>query len=191
VIVSDPKKLAEVGKHGGCNPEKGSCPSGFAFNEEDKLQVSAALSRAAQRLSWETLIPLAYDVFRLRHKKEPETSPPDPQKYSCGGVHPWVEFSPLARKLASATLLQELDPKNGQNGYQVLMQARPPGFHEYGEAPKDEMLKKMFDPVPDDNDATSGGLGMSPEEFLGGEEWTLWSPDNSERPPNDACFWEP
>ena len=94
VIVSDPKKLAEVGKHGGCNPEKGSCPSGFAFNEEDKLEVSAGLSRSVQRLSYERLVPLAYEVFKLRHKNGPETTPPDPQRYACGFAHPWSEFSP-------------------------------------------------------------------------------------------------
>jgi hypothetical protein len=192
VIVSDPKKLAEVGKHGGCNPEKGSCPSGFAFNEEDKLQVSAGLSRSVQRLSYERLVPLAYEVFKLRHQKGPETTPPDPQKYTCGIYHPWSEFSKLAREQASATLLQELDPKGGQNGYQVLMQARPPGSAQvHAEAPPDAMLEKMYKPVPADNNANVGGLGMSPEELLGSEEWTLWAPNNGENPPNDSCYWEP
>jgi hypothetical protein len=192
VIVSDPAKLKEIGRHGGCNPEKGSCPTGFAFNDEMRLRLSADISRAAQRLSYEKLIPLAYSTFKLRRPHPGgETKAPDPQNYRCGfsSGSPWEEFSPLAREKASATLLEELDPKSGQNGYQVLMMARPPGNHTKGEAPKDGLLKKMYEPVSEDNNAAVGGLGMSPEEFLGGEEWELWAP-NHDRPPTDACYWE-
>lgn len=192
VIVSDPAKLKEIGRHGGCNPEKGSCPKGFAFNDEMRLRLSADLSRTAQRLSYEKLIPLAYSTFKLgRPHPAGETAPPDPQNYRCGfsSGSPWENFSKLAREDASATLMQELDPKNGQNGYQVLMMARPPGNHTKGEAPSDDLLKKMYQPVSEDNNAEVGGLGMSPEEFLGGEEWELWAP-NHDRPPTDACYWE-
>jgi len=72
------------------------------------------------------------------------------------------------------------------------MQARPPGSAQvHGEAPADAMLENMYKPVPADNNANVGGLGMSPEELLGSEEWTLWSPNNDEKPPNDSCYWEP
>jgi hypothetical protein len=83
-------------------------------------------------------------------------------------------------------------PEGWPERLQVLMQARPPGSAQvHGEAPADAMLENMYKPVPADNNANVGGLGMSPEELLGSEEWTLWSPNNDEKPPNDSCYWEP
>ena len=47
----------------------------------------------------------------------------------------------------------------------------------------------MFGKVPDSSEPKSKGLGMSPEQFLATNTWSLWDPTNSTNPPEDTCVW--
>jgi len=191
VIVSDPKKLALIGKYGGCNPGGNQCREEFSFTEQDKRRVAADLHRATARFSWERLLPTAYHTYKLNPDREPSRHggrPQDPNHYECGVFHPWSYFSPLALQKSVANLLLRTQPGGTDNNWQILVFARP-GGGEYGYPPSDETLTRLFSPVAEDNNPNDGGLGISPEAFIAEQPWEFWD-ENPNEPGSDACYWD-
>jgi hypothetical protein len=193
VIVSDPKKLALVGKYALCEPGPG-CKEAFSFTTAQRRQVSADLRRGVERLSWEKLLPLGFNTYRLHKDKEPEFVAGKPRsihKYACGWYAPWKYFNEFQTQQAVGNLLLELDPQGTNNRWQVRVFARPEG--NYGYAPDEKTLKNLTEPVPKDNSPEQKGLGISMEKLIAEEETELWSPNSGEpeKEREDACYWEP
>jgi hypothetical protein len=197
VIVSDPAKLKKVGTEAGCTPSEGTCDPEFAFFEKDRIRAGADISRSIRRLAYEKLIPTFYETFKLNRDRYPEQVDGKTRtigSYLCGGVaYPWSKrYGKLEVEMASTNLLQELDLEHAgkRDWWQTLVLSEAPSaVTYYGTPPSSGILEDMFDKVPDDSDPTAKGLGMNPEEFLAGEPWGLWSPNNSDNPPDDACVW--
>jgi hypothetical protein len=67
---------------------------------------------------------------------------------------------------ASTAEVIEIDPRRpGDRLWQNLVLMRPWSTY-WAKAPSDEVLKRMFDPVPDSNKPTEGGLGIQPAVFM-------------------------
>lgn len=194
VIVSDPYKLKKVGTQAGCSPNEASCDPEFVFTEKVRIRASADIARSIRRLSYEKLIPTFYQTDKLNRDRYPEEvngSPRPIAKYLCSAVaRPWEKYDAQAQELASANLLQELDLEHGgkKNWWQQLVLTAPTGG-SYGEAPEPAILEDMFGKVPDSSNPETKGLGMSPEQFLATNPWSLWDPTNSTNPPEDTCVW--
>jgi hypothetical protein len=189
IIVSDYDKLRVVGADGGCNPSSPACPKEYAYTEADKAAFSAAFYRAVQRTAYEKLLPLGYRVYQLKHFGRLAASdrgrPPDvPAWFHCGVVHPFYAFGALAY----TSLLQELDPVNHINLYDVFVLAAPQGFFEdHGTPPPDGLLKRMFDPVSKTDDPNAGGLGISPAELMRTAKHYRWNA--AQDPPDVYCYF--
>src|SRR5204862_15961 len=61
IVVSDYHKLREVGANAFCNDS--SCDRRFAFTEREKTEVSVSIARGIQRILYEKLLPLGFNVF--------------------------------------------------------------------------------------------------------------------------------
>jgi len=194
VIVSDPKKLKIVGEEGGCNPASAKCDKEFAFTKEDERAVGADLSRSVQRVAYEKLLPTSYFVYRLNRDKNPEAvagKPRNPVDYICGSaVHPWGDYSPIARQYTFGGLLEQKDVEHGgkRNAWQILvlgLPAKPLWIHD--EAPSDKVLERMFGKVSRTSNPEADGLGISAEELLADQRpWKLWSKGVFDE---DTCHW--
>jgi hypothetical protein len=168
IIVSDYNKLKVVGADGGCNPDSPDCPKEYSYTQADKVAFSAAFYRAIQRIAYEKLLPLGYRVYQLENfdslAPADRGRPPDvPAWYHCAAFHPFYAFSALAY----TSLLEELDPVNHINLYDVFALSAPVLWpHVYGISPPDALLKRMFDPVARTDDPKAGGLAISPAELM-------------------------
>jgi hypothetical protein len=193
VIVSDPKKLALVGTYALCKPGPG-CKEAFSFDAPERKRASADLRRSVERLTWEKLLPLGFNTYRLHKDKEPEFVAGKPRsihKYACGWYAPWKYFNEFQTQQSVGNMLLELDPQGTNNRWQILVFARPEG--NYGYAPDEKVLKNLTEPVPKDNSPEQKGLGISMEKLISEEETELWSPNSGEpeKEREDACYWEP
>jgi hypothetical protein len=168
VVVSDSAKLAFVGAHGGCVPTDPSCPKGYSFTGDDETRVYADVYRSLERLSYETLLPIGFDTLRLNRQTLDRT--PDLRWEYCFGLdHPFWYYSATAVSTASAAELLAINPaRPGDKLWQLLVLSRPPksGYELWRTPPTDEILKRMFDPVPDSDKPTEGGLGIQPAVFM-------------------------
>jgi hypothetical protein len=168
IIVSDYAKLKTVGINGGCNPDGSApCDKAFAYSAADRVAASAAAYRGIQRLAYEKLVPLGFDVYALnsgpaRLAPGDRSRPPDPVWYNCGLVHPFYKLTPPAW----TSLLQVVDPVHHLNTYDVFALTIPPDGSAYADPPPDELLNRMFKPVPSSNEVKQGGLGISPDELV-------------------------
>jgi hypothetical protein len=195
VIVSDPKKLKIVGEEGGCNPTSTKCDKEFAFTKDDERAVGADLSRSVQRVAYEKLLPTSYFVYKLNRDKNPEAvagKPRNPVDYICGSaVHPWGDYSQVARQYTFGGLLEGKDVEHGgkRNVWQILvlgLPAKPLWIHD--EAPSDKVLERMFGKVSRTNDPEADGLGISAEELLADQRpnWKFWNKGVFDE---DQCRW--
>jgi NTP pyrophosphatase (non-canonical NTP hydrolase) len=196
VIVTDPAKLKALGEAVDCLPTEASCNPELSFTTEQKRQVTADISRSIERYSYEKLLPLGFHTFQLNIPWYPphwNGGPPPPREYQCS-YYPWYYYSDTGIKYATSALLQESEPAGNNNIWQVLVLARPPKITtRWGTPPSDEILKRMFSPVPTgDNSETdnpkAGGLGMSPVELMSKSKWYRWDgTTNSEGKEVDEC----
>lgn len=190
LIVSDYHKLKVVGTHAFCVRGDTSCPAGFSFDAEDKVEATTAISRAIERLAYEKLVPLGYHTFELNTSRQAvygtdESRPPDIKHYQCRGYNAFKDVPALA----STALLQELDPVDHRNAYQVFVLAVPPGaFDHYATAPPDKVLARMFDPVSDSNDPDAGGLGIQASELMRTAQHYSW--DSGFNPGHEKCGFD-
>jgi hypothetical protein len=194
VIVSDPKKLKIVGEEGGCNPTSAKCDKEFAFTKEDERAVGADLSRSVQRVAYEKLLPTSYFVYKLNRDSNPEAvagKPRNPVDYICGdAVHPWGDYSQIARQYTFGALLEHKDVEHGgkRNAWQNLvlgLPRKPLWIHD--EAPSDKVLERMFGKVSRTSDPEADGLGISAEELLADQRpWKFWSKGVFDE---DMCRW--
>jgi hypothetical protein len=183
VIVTDPAKLELLGKGVDCLPTESGCNPELSFTREQQQRVSADISRSIQRYAFEKLLPLGFHTFQLNIPWYPPHwggGPPPPREYQCN-YYPWYYYSDTAIKYATTSLLQEYEPNGNRNIWQVLVLARAPKKTTvHGQPPSDEMLKRMFGPVPgadspDANNPKADGLGMSPVEVMRPAKWYRWS----------------
>ena len=192
IIVSDYDKLKVVGADGGCNPNSPGCPKEYAYTEAAKVAFSAAFYRGVQRIAYEKLLPLGYRVYQPQNFDSLAPSdrgrPPDvPAWYHCGSfkaIHPFYAF----QTLAYTSLLEELDPVNHINLYDVFVLAAPQGGSDiHGTPPPDGLLKRMFDPVSKTDDPNAGGLGISPAELMRTAKHYQWN--EAEDPLGVGCYF--
>jgi hypothetical protein len=197
VIVTDSAKLAFLGTNGGCIPtgDADTCPKGYSFTTDDKRRVATNLYRSVEQLAYEELLPLAFRVYGLNPQRR--AAAPDPKWYRCS-IYPWWYYSPLALSTATTPLLQELDPTaSSQNVWKLLVLSRPKGSTVFsrGQAPSDELLRRMFGAVPKPDSPSfdrpeKGGLGISPSRLMRAAKWNLWEEarDDHDRPTGrDNC----
>jgi hypothetical protein len=188
IIVSDYHKLRVIGQNGGCNPAASGCDKDFAFTKDDKAAAVAGIYRAVERLAYEKFVPLAYHVYELNTTTYPlpdPSRPPDVHHYRCGlygGLH-HTPFNPDRgfSALTSTSLQQEIDPGGRDHRWQtfVIAKAREhPQNSLYAEAPPASMLKRMFDPIPDDLNPKQGGLGISQTQLMTTAKHWGWQSEN-------------
>jgi hypothetical protein len=194
VIVSDPYKLKKVGTEANCSPNEAKCDPEFVFTEKVQIRASADIARSIRRLSYEKLVPTFYQTDKLNRDLYPEEvngAPRPINQYLCSAVsRPWEKYDAQAQELASANLLvgPDLDHGGQKTRWQQLVLTAPTGG-SYGEPPAPAILEDMFGKVPDSSEPKAKGLGMSPEQFLATNTWSLWDPTNSTNPPEDTCVW--
>jgi hypothetical protein len=174
IIVSDYAKLKTVGINGGCNPESSSCNKGFSYTAADRVAASAAAYRGIQRLAYEKLVPLGFNVYALNSDPSglrDRSRPPDPAWYQCLAYHPFYAI----KAPAWSSLLQVVDPVHHVNSYDVFVLTKPPAAtDEHAEAPPDELLNRMFEPVPQSNEVEKDGLGITPDELMRTAPHHIW-----------------
>jgi hypothetical protein len=188
VIVTDSAKLAFVGATGGCLEGTKGCPEGWSFSNDDRVAVKADITRGVERIAYEELLPLGFSTYGLNAGRG--EGEPDPRWYNCS-VYPWWYFSPTAISLATTAEKWELDLETGRHFdlYKVLVLALPGGAAKYfhGKPPSDELLKRMFGPVVDSDDANKGGLGISSSRLMRAAKWEFWAGTPWFRPVRDNC----
>jgi hypothetical protein len=188
IIASDYNKLKVVGKNGDCDPTAPDCDKDFSYPDEEKKALSAAVSRSAERLAYEKLLPLGFHVFQLAmdvDNVQDRSHPPDPKQYLCGGTYyPWYYYpSPLAW----TSLLQAYDPVNHNNSYQTFVLSVPPGANTYHGTPPDvTTLTRMFGPVSKSLAAGDGGLDISPANLMRDAQHYGWTGNG---PGGDSCVF--
>jgi hypothetical protein len=188
IIASDYSKLRIVGANGGCNPTAPDCDKDFSYPNEQKAALSAAVSRSAERLAYEKLLPLGFNVFQLAanvNNVRDRSHPPDPRQYLCGGTYyPWYYYpSPLAW----TSLLQAYDPVNHNNSYETFVLSVPPGANTYHGTPPDvTTLTRMFGPVSKSLTASDGGLDISPANLMRDAQHYGWTGNG---PGGDSCVF--
>lgn len=195
VILSDPKKLNELGENAGCNPTNPDCPSQWA--QLDDAETSANVYWGVARLGYLKLMPLGFRVyatvregdFQSRHFVRPTA--PDLKNYSCSTGYPWYYYPDLAR--SSESLLTELDPQNGDSGWDSFVFSRYSASDAHGAPPPKDLLDRLFNPLSPSGDPREGGLALTFTQFALPE--LLASPDHrnywwvSEASERGRCRW--
>lgn len=190
VIVSDYAKLSVVGRYATCVAADG-CPAGLRYlslNQRDMARNSAQVSRGVERLAFQKLLPLGFNAMALTRVGSgtdwPRSHEPDVKDYRCTLYAPWRDYPADA----SASLLQDLDPTGRANLYDTFVLSRPPGAGtQHGTPPSEELLQRMFAPVPRTNDLRAGGLGMEPSAFMAAAPHRTWYSREEQEMIN--CSW--
>jgi hypothetical protein len=91
--------------------------------------------------------------FQSRHFVRPTA--PDLKNYSCSTGYPWYNHPDLAR--SSESLLSELDPQNGDSGWDSFVFSRYSASDAHGTPPPKELLDRVFGPLSPSGDPTKGG----------------------------------
>jgi hypothetical protein len=188
IIASDYSKLSIVGQNGDCDPTSPGCDKDFSYPDVEKAALSTAVSRSAERLAYEKLLPLGFNVFQLAMDVDnvnDRSHPPDPRQYLCGGTYyPWYYYpSPPAW----TSLLQAYDPGNHNNSYQTFVLSVPPGANTYhGTPPDTTTLTRMLGPVSKSLEASDGGLDISPANLMRDAQHYGWT---GQGPGGDSCVF--
>jgi hypothetical protein len=200
MIVSDPTKLAELGKWARCDPDGGCGPDGryaeYALTANAQTVNGAVATRAVERELYRQLVPLAFPVWNTGMTRELPSETDDwhdsvlnPFKCTPNANNPFLG-SPASAHFA---FLQQIDPANpgvyGRVGHweltrnvsQVsLMVARSHSVYSW---PSETILNRMFDPIDPSDPADGAGLGLSPAEVM-------LNPTSVYEPPSDiGCSW--
>ncbi len=163
VVVSDPTKLEEVGRRGGCiigSPT--GCPAGLEEYATDSAIVKRARDLASltlERTLYSDLVPRSFPVWDTGLTHDPDPS----RNLDCTGADSINSPFNDAPKLAWATSLDELDPSGNESRHRVsIMVHRKRETYSW---PSATILRRMFDPVnvltPD-----RGGLGLSAPDVM-------------------------
>lgn len=175
IIVSDPNKLFELGEHAECAPDQcGKQYEQFAFTEEMKTLARASTLRARDRTIYQTLVAASYPIWDTGL-----VTNPNKEWFGC-----FFRYSPFngAPALSHVNALDSLDPSGEGTKYRTYISVHSTEL-TYGWAPK-TVLERMFNPVPENSDPASGGLGMNPLEFMLSGHRT--NPYES----HSSCEWE-
>ena len=203
IIVSDYAKLSTLGPVAGCayspTEPRGTCPEEYSWSDADKVNASTLLEQAVERISYQTLLPLGYDVYQLNPYPDnrdgylPEyygwpinsgAAPPAITRYRTNlAIRPW-NSSPAWPTQAIVDQLWIVDPQDATHDqWHVLVLAVPLGDDVHGTPPPDALLSTMF------NSLTKSGLGMSPTAYMSAA--TKHGYDEDDMPGQDfSIFWE-
>lgn len=179
IVVSDPVKLAYFGTNGGCTPGDG-CPPALAWDTDKQAEVAATFTRGIKSLAYQTFVPLGYDVYKLTQQdvlgnaRPYRSRPPSAQTaYLCNeSWFPWRDV-PAA---ATTAVVDAADPAGGGWSFQQYVLAEPPAraSTQHATPPPDDLLTRMFKPVPANFDANDPGLGISPQQFMARATPSYW-----------------
>jgi hypothetical protein len=152
-IVSDPTKLAEVGRYGGCDPD-GGCPAGYEQYGIDTAQAKQLASLGLERALYGQLMTRSFPVWDTGLARDPR---PDPN-FQCHDFDSPFDGSP---PLAAAKSLEELDPNDMVTRWRTsIAVTRSTQTYSW---PSETVLGRMFGPV-NLLDLDAGGLGMTPQD---------------------------
>ncbi len=167
-IVSDPRKLREVGENAACLPG-GGCAEGmeeYAVTPADTAQATRATRAALEKTLYEQLVPLSFGVWDTGLSREPD---PARNFYCLGGSSLNSPFAG-APELARASALEELaTPRGGEAEYlrgaprwrtSILVHRAETAYSW----PSEELLRRMFAPIDPDSD--DGGLGIDAAQLM-------------------------
>jgi hypothetical protein len=184
VIVSDPAKLEEVGRWGGCSGgDAQGCPAGLEEYATDSGSVAEAVEAGAlvlERTLYSDLVPRSFPVWDTGLTGDPGTGrDPDPGvDFDCTGLDSLNSPFYGAPRRAWATSLDELDPAGRASRRRVSILVRRD--RQTYSWPSDTVLRRMFAPV-DPLDPRRGGLGLSAPDVLRSAE--------SRYEPGVDCEW--
>jgi len=188
-IISDPAKLAEVGRWEGClpNASSGGCPEGYeeyATTRADREKAARAARLALERVIYAQLVPANFPVWDTGL-----TRAPDPvANFDCfGGNYLNSPFHDAPRASWSAALEQvatpgapDPNPAVGTMRWRVrIMVARSGTTYLH---PSDEVLERMFGEV--DADSDESGLGLLPQQVMR-ESDAIYEPGGAV-----GCVWD-
>jgi hypothetical protein len=184
VIVSDWKKLSTLGPVAGCNPTDPNCPAEWAYSKSYGRVASANMYLGIARTAYLKLTPLGYRPFNLIRQNafaghEVRPTPPNPLNYHCLAPRPWSEYDDIERN--STSLLTELDPVGGDNGWDTYVFSRYSRSDLHGTPPSKEFLDTLFNPITTTVDPKDGGMGLF---------WTDFATPWAKKPLPDRNFWE-
>jgi len=162
VVVSDPLKLAEVGTYGNCTSP---CDPGYEEYSTDGIDVAVPLlQRSLQRSVYEELVPLSFKVWDTGLTSLDLTDPNNTEGFDCS-PDPRSPFDngTQAPPLSYAGSVDDYDPQRKVSRSRVYVMVRKDTNFSW---PDDEILKRMFGPVSQDEDPDAGGLGISPQDLM-------------------------
>lgn len=162
-IISDPRKLAEVGRWAGCLPNaaSGGCPAGFeeyAVTPAATQQATTLARMALERTLYAELVPLSFPVWDLGL-----TANPDPaQNLTCTGSL-WLS-SPFydAPRAAWTSAVEDAGTATMPPLSRTLILVRRDGLRYSW--PSQRVLDRMLGPVSGIDEES--GLGLSPYELM-------------------------
>ena len=192
-VISDPKKLEEVGYWAQCLPDaqSGGCDAEheeYAVGPADNAKASHAASASLNRILYSQLVPLSFPIWDTGLSREP-----DPEKnFNCLGgssfSSPFRGAPPLAISRSfdevGTPYPDEPDADKGANRWRTsIMVRRDETTYSW---PSQTILDRMFGPIdpdsgPIDLDSESGGLGLSPVDLMRDSE--------SRFEPGATCWW--
>jgi hypothetical protein len=168
VILSDYQKLSTLGPHAGCNPTDSACPSVWAYSKQYDQYASANIYLGISQVAYLKLVPLGFRVFSLVRENAFQShivrpTAPNPVNYHCLAPHPWSEYPDIAR--SSTSLLTELDPVGGDNGWDTFVFSRFSASDLHGTPPTKSLLDTLFNPVTQTINPADGGMGLFWSQF--------------------------
>jgi hypothetical protein len=172
-IVSDPTKLKEVGRYGGCT----DCADGYeeyGLVQADVTESVELASLSLERVLYGQLVTRSFPVWDTGLARDPRPY----ERFLCNGGYALNSPFDGAPELASAKSLEELDPTGAATRWRTsIMVTR----HQYVYGwPSEQVLHRMFDPV-DLLDPDGGGLAMTPRDVMR-ERQVVYEPGVS-------CWW--
>lgn len=185
-VISDPKKLEEVGTWAQCLPDapSGGCDAEheeYAVGPADNAKASLAASASLNRILYSQLVPLSFPIWDTGLSREPD---PDKNFNCVGGSF----FSSPFRGAPPSSISRSFDEVatpyphesfffKGANRWRTsIMVRRDETTYSW---PSQPILDKMFGPI--DPDSGNGGLGLSPVELMRDSE--------SRFEPGATCYW--
>ncbi len=193
MIVSDPGKLFELAKHAKCAPaECGEQYADFAYTRDMADLAKASVLRARDRVIYETLVPASYPIWDTGLARNPDVAT-EAEWFWCqtgDAGQPIPLYSPFngAPELSHAKVLDQFDPQGYLDpaGDQTRWRTYISVAHDtsYGWAPKG-ILERMFDPIPENTEASQGGLGIDAGAFMAKAH------RSHEYVPGAYCYWAP
>jgi hypothetical protein len=193
IVVSDPGKLFELAKHAKCPPEAcGEKYADFAYTLDMADLAKASVLRARDRIIFETLVPASYPIWDTGLAPDPEVATEAEwfwcQTGNAGQPLPLPRPFNGAPALSHAKVLDQFDPQGDldPSGDKTRWRTYISVAHDYsyGWAPE-WVLKRMFEPVPENTNVDEGGLGIDAGALMRKAHRT------HEYVPGSYCYWAP